>query len=215
VNGVLLKEPTLLHDGDVIRIVTTIVIRYTTNPQMFMSKKTTSSLRHPDEVKEPTRIRRTQSSVPPSLADTPLSPSLVGPGIEPGALIDHILLVYARHEWEALVAPIVDRLYNLEIPVWVDQYLAPGGDDWKLALAQARSECWLLIVIVTQASMELEYIQKIWRHFHNREKSVIMVMVDDVDRLPIGANVAYKISYNPAQIEATLRQIVSAIKQLE
>jgi pSer/pThr/pTyr-binding forkhead associated (FHA) protein len=211
-NGVLLKEPQLLHDGDVIRIGTTIIIRYTTNPQVFMSKTPTASLGEADEAKEPTKIKRTIPAQ--SLLEHPLQPTMVGPGIEPGALVDHVLMIYARSQWETVVAPIVDRLYGADIPVWVEQYLAQGGDDWMVAFEQAKTECWLLIVIVSKDSMEMDYIQKIWRHFQNREKPIILVMSEEVERLPFGANRAYKIRYNRAKSEDSLSQVVQAIRQL-
>lgn len=213
-NGILLKEAQLLHDGDVIRIGTSIIMRFTNNPQMFMSKKQTALLGENAESKEPTKNKRTLSTAAPSMQDIPSTPSEVGTGIEPGALIDHVLLTYARSQWETVVAPIVDRLYDADIPVWVEQYLTAGGDDWVLAFEQAKVECWLLMVVVSQDAMEIDYIQKIWRHFQNREKPIMLIMSEEVERLPIGASQAHKIYYDAAMPEASLRQVVQVIKQL-
>jgi pSer/pThr/pTyr-binding forkhead associated (FHA) protein len=213
-NGVLLKDAQLLHDGDVIRIGTTITIRYTTNPELFLSKKTTSHLGTREETKERTKNRRTLPAVTSVLRETPRTPSSVGTGLEPGTLVDHVLLAYSRNEWETIVAPLVDRLYSAEIPVWVEQYLAPGGDDWLLALEQAKVECWLLVVVVSKDAITTDYIQKIWRHFQNREKPVILLVTEEVERLPIGANRAYQIKYYKALPEDSLTQVVEAIQQL-
>ncbi|MBC8099682.1 MAG: FHA domain-containing protein [Armatimonadetes bacterium] len=216
VNGVMLKGSQLLHDGDVIRIGTTIVIRFTTNPHVFTSKKATDVLKDRANVNEPTRMRSTlPMEMTTALRGMITSPSQMGTGIEPGALIDQIFLAYARSDWETIVAPMVDRLYNLDLPVWVEQYLTPGGDDWRVALEQARSECWLLLLVVTHTSMEVEYIQKIWRHFQNREKAVVLVMVDDLERLPIGGSAAHKLQYDPLHPDNGLRQLVHTIKQLQ
>ncbi|MBC8171070.1 MAG: toll/interleukin-1 receptor domain-containing protein, partial [Anaerolineae bacterium] len=190
----------------------------TTNPQLFLSKKrTTLLLGEYDETKEPTRTRRKSPFAKSEDQAAPLTTSEVGTGLAPGSLTDHILLIYNREEWETTVAPIVDWLYNVETPVWVEQYLSPDGEDWQAALEQARVECWLLIVVVSKGIMEVEYLQRIWRYFHNREKPVILVMCEEIDRLPIGANRAYKIPYDLAQShgrEAGLRQLVHTIKQL-
>lgn len=214
-NGLILKEAQLLNDGDVIRIGTTIVIRFTTNPELFLSKKRTTMLGEPDETKEPTRTRRKSPFAKSAPAELPAT-SQVGTGLAPGSLTDHVLLIYNRSEWETTVAPIVDWLYNVELPVWVEQYLTPGGEDWQAALEQARVECWLLIVVVSKDIMEVEYLQRIWRYFHNREKPVILVMCEEIDRLPVGANRAYTIPYDLTHNsrEAGLRQLVHTIKQL-
>ncbi|HEX2622605.1 MAG TPA: FHA domain-containing protein [Phototrophicaceae bacterium] len=216
-NGVMLKEPHLLQDGDVIRIGTSIVIRYTTNPQLFTSKKQTTLMLggEREENKVPTR-RRKMPSNDTLLRKTPIIPPGAGTGLTPGALTDHVMLLYARSEWENIVAPIVDRLYSAEVPVWVEQYLMAGGENWQTAMEQAQLECWLLIIIVSKAAVETEYIQRIWRYFHNREKPVILVMSENVEQLPIGANRAYQVLYdidNHKQ-EAGLRQLVHTIKQL-
>lgn len=213
-NGILLKEPHILHDGDVIRIGTSIIIRYTSNPQMFMSKKPTTLLTERHPVNEATSVKRPVSDGTQMLQASPRDTLTVGTGIEPGALVDHVLMVYARSQWETLVAPIVDRLYDADIPVWVEQYLTPNGEDWNAAVEQAKAECALLIVVVSKDSVGIDHIQKIWRHFQNREKPVILIMSEPVEKLPIGATNARKIVLDSHAPEAGLRTLIQAVRQL-
>lgn len=216
-NGVMLKEPRLLNDGDVLRIGTTIVIRFTTNPQLYTGGKvTTAMLGEPDEIGEPTRTRKKpQATQMTTLFSDPGALINGGEsGIPAGELNDQALLLYNRNDWETVVAPIADRLYTAGVPVWVEQYLTPGSEQWLAAIEQARTECWMLIVVVSQKALETDYLMRIWRYFHNREKPVVLVMQEEIERLPIGAARSYQVAYDVAQPEHGLRQLVTTIKQL-
>jgi len=51
-------------------------------------------------------------------------------GLIPGALLDHLMIVYAREDWESTVAPLLVRMQDTRLNAWVDQYLVLGSDDW-------------------------------------------------------------------------------------
>lgn len=216
VNGVDVRQPTLLTPGDVIRVGTTITIQYTTNPEAFLAGKPPSKSRR-DPVSD--EMLSTQRNPLKALGVTTflnpqVEPSKVGTGVEPEALADQVLVVYDRADWESVVAPLMDALYQADVPAWVEQYLTPGGEDWYAAIEQARLECWLLLVVVTPGALALDYVLSILRHFHNREKPILLMIHQPVERLPVGANHVPQIGYNAAQPQQTFNQIVRAITQL-
>lgn len=108
----------------------------------------------------------------------------LGTGLQPGALVDHVFIAYAREEWEAIVAPIMAVLQDAGIKVWVDQYLVQGGDDWMLAVEQALSECWLLLVIVSPPALDSRYVRLAYRYFFNRDKPILPLLYAPVEVLP-------------------------------
>ncbi|MCU0499518.1 MAG: FHA domain-containing protein [Anaerolineae bacterium] len=209
-----LEQAILIGEDDIIRIGKSVVMRLTTKPDLYMAKKNTDLLAQEGDHRKDSTMRKRDAQKSGSQARTTQATTrTVGTGIEPGGLLDSVYLIYARQDWEHVVAPIVDRLYQEKIDVWVEQYLTPGGGDWQAANEQARSECWLLLVVVSQEALESEHILKTWRHFHNREKPVILILHEDVERLPIGANKAHKIVYNALLPESSLKQIIHEIKQ--
>jgi pSer/pThr/pTyr-binding forkhead associated (FHA) protein len=215
VNGTMIKEPRLLVSGDVIRIGTSIVIQYTNDPDEAVLIK-----RGTDRLKRRTNQKQTSLLTLPEMTalfdmPAPLENTKIDIGVEPEAMTKNVLVLYAREDWEKIVAPMIDFLFQSGIPVWVEQYLMQGSEEWRVALERARSECWMLLVVVSPEAMQRDYIGKIWRHFHNREKHVVLVIARDVERLPIGATKARRILYNTAAPDNTHQQVMRTIKQFQ
>lgn len=211
INGRELNEKTLLESGDILRIGKGIVIQYTNDPDDVISQSKTEDITD-------TPIVGTEQSVgtnmlKPHFTNSRAQPSSVGTGILPGGLQNQVLMLYDRSEWETVIAPIVNHLMSADIEVWVEQYLSQGSDDWLVAIEQAMSECWLLVVVLNQRSIQSKYISKIWRYFHNRDKPIILIMQEDFDQLPVGAQSTQKIKYVTAR--KTMIKLVHAIKLLQ
>jgi hypothetical protein len=68
--------------------------------------------------------------------------------------------------------------------VWVDQYLNQGSDDWMVAVEQALSECWLLVVVVSPDSLESRPVRLAYRYFFNRDKPILPLLYTKVADLP-------------------------------
>lgn len=214
VNGQEVKDPQLLVPGDVIRVGTTITIQYTLNPEAFLGAKPTEQFKTTSDESVTTQRNPLKRLGVTTFLAPPPETSSVGTGVEPEALADQIFIVYDRKAWEGVVAPLVDALYQEQLPAWVDQYLTPGGDDWLAAIEQARLECWMLVLIVSPALIELEYVGRVLRHFHNREKPILLFIHEPVERLPVGANQVPQIRYNPGQPKEAFQQAINTIKQM-
>lgn len=216
VNNSPVREARLLASGDVIRIGSTITIQYTNDPDEALVTARGGAKRQTDLLtKDVTRANRDPKTVMTSFLDTNSVAIQRDIGVEPEALAGQVLVLYARSDWENIVAPLVDRLYQSGISAWVEQYLIPQSEEWRMALEQARMECWMLLVVVSPDAMHQDHLMKIWRHFHNREKNVILLLASPVERLPIGANKSEKITYNPNTIDASFVQVIRSIKALQ
>ena len=135
-------------------------------------------------------------------------------GLMPGALLDHLLIVYAREDWESTVAPLLVRMQDTRLNAWVDQYLALGSDDWRMAVEQALNECWLMIVVVSPEALNSTYVKVLYRFFLNQDKPVIPLVRDSSQTLPGELNRLRSIIYNPQTNPASFHKLIFEIMQL-
>ena len=135
--------------------------------------------------------------------------------MQPGELENHILIVYDREDWEAIVATIMLNLNDSRHMAWVDQHLRPDSDTWRQSIEQAQLECWLLIVVVSPEALQSDYVKEQYRYFYNREKPIIVVDYKEVDRLPIQLSRVARVHYEPDKPGKMMQQLVSEIQRLK
>lgn len=222
-NGTLLNGEPLttsrpLEPEDILQVGTMVQMQFTRRPEQFSSHIKTGLLGDARSAfEEPTDLnnkRRTTAMLsPPEIAlENPPSPTAAGTGVEGQDLGDKAFITYHREDWKT-VAPVVDRLAEAGVGVWVDQYLTPGTNDWWVATEQARLECWLLVVVISTRGLKSEQVKKNWLHFRNRDKPIILFVSEPVDRMPIGSEKVATIHYNPAIPDVAVRQLVEAIEK--
>jgi len=218
VNGEVISQPHRLYPSDIITIGTSVQIQITNSPDEVANVAPTEILADTlARQRDPAHKRKTSQAEVAGVAGMmkkTTTASDIGTGVDHVSLEDQVLICYAREEWEAIIAPMVNTLFNAEIEAWVDQYLIQGSADWLVATEQARLECWMLVVVVSPAALELDWVKKTWRHFQNREKPIVLVIHKPVERLPIGARKLTRIQYNPGVPDIAFNQLVDEIKRL-
>ena len=223
VNGELLTDDRMLTPDDIIQIGMMVQMRYSTSADQAIANAPTRSLDDTDELpmryvtdtKKQRRKTTTPEQMPILSMQNQNNATVLGTGLEQTDLKDQILITYAREDWESTIAPLLHSLQEDKIGAWVDQYLIKGSNDWRNAVEQARLECWLLLVVITESSMNSDLVRRNWRHFHNREKPVILLVRDLVDQLPIGSDKHVQIDYNPALPQVAFQQIIAEIQRLK
>jgi pSer/pThr/pTyr-binding forkhead associated (FHA) protein len=213
VNGVELKEPQLLRGTDVIQVGASVSFQLTNSPEKFAAilKTDTLAKRFADTQVTKGKRKTRRSEIPGIIRDAPNK--TIGTGVDHTTLEDQVLVTYAREDWESVVAPLIDRLYDYEIGAWVDQYLMEGSGDWEVATEQARLECWLLVVVLSKAAAESDLVRRNWRHFQNREKPIILFIVDDVDRLPFVADKLIHVEFHSDDAVHSFDELASDIER--
>jgi pSer/pThr/pTyr-binding forkhead associated (FHA) protein len=215
INGAPLaaSTPKLLHTNDLVHFAELAEFRYTWQPDDIQidrapkpikvsSKLATRELTHLDTNEAKLFVPKTQRQT-----------SKLGTGLQPGVLEDHIFVTYAREEWETIVAPLTAIVQDAGHKVWVDQYLSQGGDDWMVAVEQALSECWLLIVVVSPESLNSRYVRLAYRYFFNREKPVIPLLYANVEELPLELKKFKLVRYDTHNRKGTFDDVISEIQQ--
>jgi pSer/pThr/pTyr-binding forkhead associated (FHA) protein len=209
VNGQPITEPRLLRPNDRLKVGTNVQFQY------VQDAAPREGVIAPRPVPMDIRIAKgdTLDLAFDSHYNAGLRPSKAGSGIEQGALLDHVFIAYAREEWESLVAPLTLNLQDAGLKIWVDQYLAQGSDDWRLAVEQALSECWLMVLMVTPKSLESPYVKMQYRIFMKRGKPLIPVLYDDA-RLPPDLARQRAITYDAASARKSFHKLIFEIMQL-
>lgn len=216
-NGALVphKTPLKLQSNDSVLIATTVQLRYTWQPDDV--KREADMLKTPQilrpSTKELSQIDTSENKIlnPRSKRQT----SKLGTGLQPGALIDHIFITYARSDWQPIVVPMMALLQDAGFKVWVDQYLNQGGDDWMIAVEQALSECWLLMVVVSPESLDSRYVRLAYRYFFNREKPIVPLVYAGVDEMPIELKNRQVIRYNSTDRKQTFDELIAEARRLK
>jgi pSer/pThr/pTyr-binding forkhead associated (FHA) protein len=209
VNGQAVTEPRLLRPNDRLKIGTQVQFQY------VQDAAPREGVIAPPPVPMDIRIAKgdTLDLAFDSRYNAVLRPSMAGSGIEQGALLDHVFIAYAREEWESLVAPLTLNLQDAGLKIWVDQYLAQGSDDWRLAVEQALGECWLMVLMVTPKSLESPYVKMQYRIFMRRGKPLIPILCDDA-KLPPDLARQRAITYDAGGARKSFHKLVFEIMQL-
>lgn len=214
-NGTLLNGTSLprniakvLNTNDVIRMATTLEFKFTWQPNDVQIEQKSGAAGASTSPVSQTQTREAKILGPNSKRQT----SMLGTGLQPGGLDDHIFVAYAREEWEAIVAPLTMLLQDADLKVWVDQYLNQGGEDWTVAVEQALSECKMLLVVVSPTALNSRYVRLAYRYFFNREKPIIPLIYAPVDDLPIELKSLKAIRYDASDRKKTFDELTVEIK---
>lgn len=213
-NGVALSpdEPQLLRADDMIQLATMAEFRYTWQPY---DSAANPAGKHPANLttrRNPMKLDTNEVQIlGPRRSRRPTN--RLGSGLQSGGLVDHVFITYAREEWETIVAPLTAILQDSGLKVWVDQYLNQGGDDWMVAVEQALSECWLLVVIVSPSALDNRYVRLAYRYFFNREKPIIPLLFSPVEQLPLELKNLKTIRYDRQNRRRSFEELIETIHQ--
>lgn len=211
VNGQPVLEPRLLQANDRVKLGTRVQFQYI---QHTATRDARTGIPAPKPVPLDTRIAKgdTADLLFDSAYNAQLRPSIAGSGIEVGSLTNHIFIAYAREEWESLAAPMTLALQDAGLHVWVDQYLAQGSDDWRLAVEQALDECWLMVLLVSQNAMDSSHVRMQYRVFVKRNKPIIPVLYGDA-KLPAELSRMRAITHDSSGGRKSFHKLVFEIMQ--
>jgi pSer/pThr/pTyr-binding forkhead associated (FHA) protein len=219
-NGEFVTKPKKITLADTIYIGQSVRFQVTDRPDAYTNRMNTDLL-DTSRLQELTLPGETAAELRAMLGrNTPKMrsmrvPSEIGTGLDGISLMDKVLVGYSRADWGRVVAPMIDQMMTRNIDLWAEQYLTENSQDWLLATEQARSECWLLVVVVSPQALRQGVIQKHMLHFQNRDKPIIALVYQHVEQMPNTLNNAIRIEYNPALPADSFEQLVREIKRLQ
>ncbi len=212
INGGLIDGSHTLEVDDVLRLGTAVQLQYLqqSSTETYMAADPTPQKRTTGDY-TPQELSFTSFINP---VPTQRKISRLGTGLTPGALEDHVFIAYARDEWESVIANLTLSLQDAGIQVWVDQYLAQGSEDWRAAIEQALLECWAMVIVVSPQALNSNYVKMEYRHFLNREKSIVPFIYEPVRPIPPELSRLRTITYDGGNPRRSFHKLVFEIMQL-
>jgi hypothetical protein len=125
---------------------------------------------------------------------------------------DSIFISYSRQDWEAFVSFLTNRLRDSRIPVWIDQHLLIGGDDWMDAIGEALDTCKVLLLIMSPEALESRYVKMEYRYFFNQNKFIIPILYRAVNRIPPELATTQYIDFSSKNYNKAFSDLTSIIK---
>ncbi|HVU11869.1 MAG TPA: FHA domain-containing protein [Phototrophicaceae bacterium] len=211
INSEPLHERQCLEPNDILKLGTMIQLQY------LVREEPTEGIENDTPTHRPTEFEFDKDTTLANVFKvdpTRRTLSARSTGLEPGTLRDHLMIVYAREDWESLVAPLLVRLQDTRLNVWVDQYLTPSSDEWRTAIEQALSECWLMVVVVSPESLNSNIIKLMYRLFLREKKPVIPLVCDATQTLPGELNRLRSILYDQDNTPRSFHKLIFEIMQL-
>lgn len=207
-NGAPVVEERNLAIFDVIELGTAVRLFYIQDSEAARKRMGGES---PQRTTDNLKKAKTETQEQQVKFAQPRKTSRLGTGLRSGALLNHIIIAYARSDWEPMVAPLTLALQDAGMKVWVDQYLAQGGDDWQTAIEQALQECELMLLIVSPAALDSSYVRLAYRYFINREKPVLPVLYAPVSPLPAELASLESFSYDAEDQKRSFQRLIHMV----
>jgi pSer/pThr/pTyr-binding forkhead associated (FHA) protein len=206
VNKRQVMQQRILRSSDLITVGTGVKMWYTDDPDKLIE-----TMRN-----DPAEEDDTHTNRPEALARTSdiIKQARAGHGLKQGDLEHSVFMAYARDEWQKVVMHLQGYLDSQNIPVFSEQYLTPGTDDWDAAMEQAMQESPCLLAVISEASLTVPYVQKAIRHFLAREKTVLLVQYGKVERPPMMLQSMAAIRYDEENNERTFRLISAELRRV-
>jgi pSer/pThr/pTyr-binding forkhead associated (FHA) protein len=216
INKVQLREPTMLQEDDILALGSGVRLKFALQKDRRMFEDNTTLVRPlPVEARSLFDTTTTVDSKTPSPGNMKKRRTTnLGTGLEPGALENHVFLAYAREDWEPIVAELTLSLQDAGLPVWVDQYLAYGGPDWRDAIEQALYECWLMVVVASPRSLASASVKMSYRYFINRDKPLIPFIFEPSPTTPVDLSKRRTIMHDPHDPKRSTHRLIYEIKEL-
>ncbi|MBZ0303745.1 MAG: FHA domain-containing protein, partial [Anaerolineae bacterium] len=210
-NGVRLTGSKPLKIFDTLELGTAVRLHYIYDTEESRQRLAREAESEAEHARESTHDKRDTKEMQELQFQRRRKTSRLGTGVKRGALVDHIFVAYAREDWEDMVAPLTIALQDAGMEIWVDQYLAQGGDDWQAAIEQALHECWLMVLILSPEALESRYVRLAYRYFINREKPVLPLDFKPVETPPAELGGIELLSYDPDDPRHSFQRLIHAI----
>jgi pSer/pThr/pTyr-binding forkhead associated (FHA) protein len=136
----------------------------------------------------------------------------LGTGLEPGRLVNHTFLLYTRPDWEKLAAPLMVKMQDAGLQVWVDQYLVQGTDDWVKAVDQAAKECTVMALMLSRQATSNPYVKLVYRKFVMTGKPIIPMLVDGYTSSAISAAFEEPLACDSAKPDESFTKLIGRVQ---
>jgi len=167
-------------------------------------------------------LRISQSEAEGNVLDGPLritpsfSRGVIAPSPEiqaPPVTKEHVFVSYSRSDWPGFVSQLVERIRGAGMPIWIDQHLLVGGDDWMDSIGEALDICKVLLLIMSPEALDSRYVKMEYRYFFNHNKRIIPILARRVDRIPPELSTTQYIDFTDLSNTASIQNLIQVLRK--
>jgi HEAT repeat protein len=94
--------------------------------------------------------------------------------------VSHAFISYAHNDFE-FAENLKHHLERANVEIWMDEERLRAGDDWREDIDKAIRDCFALVLIVSPASMNSQYVLYEWSFAWGAGKMVVPILYETVD----------------------------------
>ncbi len=125
-----------------------------------------------------------------------------------------VFISYARADSIAFVDRLESDLKGQQFHPWVDRHGLEGGQEWMEIIQEAIDDCLALVVVVTPAAVQSQYVRMEYRYAARHGKLVIPALHLPTPRTPMDLDILQWVDFQ-AGYEEGLRRLVQALGRLK
>jgi pSer/pThr/pTyr-binding forkhead associated (FHA) protein len=211
VNKRQVTQQRVLSPSDLITVGTGVKMWYTDDPDKLIETMRNEPPEHGEEDADDTHTSRPEE---PAKQTESFKIARVGHGLKEGDLEHSVFLAYGRGDWSKVVVHLQNYLENQNIAVFSEQYLTPNTEEWEKAIEQALQESPCLLAVVSDASLNVPYVNKAIRHFLAREKAVLLLQYGKLEKPPMMLQSLSAIPYDEENQDRSFRLISAELRRV-
>lgn len=201
-----------LRRGDYIRIGTSVEMWYTDDLENLRLEPV-EMLFSDSDFEQDNTLRRPITRPTRAVKDIPTPEDGAQP-YKTDELRGYAFIAYAREDWQ-VVEPLYRYLRGKGALPWVDQKYALGNEKWTKAVEQARLECACLVMVVSERSIQAPHVRGSLQYFLSREKPIIFLQIEELDRLPLALQSKSIVPLDEGQPLNTYQAILEEIERIK
>ncbi len=122
-----------------------------------------------------------------------------------------VFISYARQN-EAFVRKLASGLNHHKINAWVDIHEIEAGKSWARQIGKALDSCELMLLILSETSMNSVNVEDEWNYYLDKSKPIIPVLYERCD-VPYRLHKLHYIDFTSETFENGLSQLVANLHQ--
>ncbi len=128
--------------------------------------------------------------------------------------LPRVFISYARADSTAFVDRLEGDLKAQQVHPWVDRHGLEGGQEWMEIIQDAIDECQALVVVLSPAAVQSQFVRMEYRYAASQGKLVIPAKHLSTTRTPIDLHILQWVDFEAGYDEG-LRQLMQALSSLK
>src|SRR5258708_17929954 len=94
----------------------------------------------------------------------------------------HTIFISYNHQDAGFTERLASDLQQSGLSIWIDDLGMSFGSNWGNAVGDGLEKCDSMILVVSKPSMASKNVTDEWNYFHDKNKTIIPVLIENVAR---------------------------------